>query len=90
MNHVPVSHYTASTTISPPKSYCQESAPVLPRPTYLHKDEEEAGGLPGLPGTKKTAKYREENTKLLETFTEKEEYDNTRCFCCFMPVIYFF
>ena len=62
-----VSHYTAS-TISPPKSYCQESAPVLPRPTYLHEDEEEAGGLPG---TKKTAKYREENTKLNKTFTEK-------------------
>ena len=86
MNHVPVSHYTAS-TISPPKSYCQESAPVLHRTTCLHEDEEEAGGLPG---TKKTAKYMEENTKLLETFTEKEEYDNTRCFCCFMPVIYFF
>jgi len=50
MNHVPVSHYAVSTTISPPKSYCQERAPILPRPTYLHKDEEEAGGLPGCRG----------------------------------------
>ena len=52
----------------------------LPRPTYLQEEEEKAGGLPG---TKKTAKYREENTKLLETFTEKEEYEITRCFCGF-------
>ena len=52
----------------------------LPRPTYLQEDEEEAGGLLG---TKKTAKYREENTKLFETFADKEEYEITRSFCCF-------
>ena len=65
---------------------CQERAPILPRPTYLHKDEEEAGGL-------QDAREKISNNsgkKSLYSYTEKEEYDNTRCFCCFMPVIYFF
>ena len=57
----------------------------LPSPTYLHEDEEEAGGLPG---TKKTDKYREDNTKLLETFTEKKEYEIPDVFCLFVCMIY--
>ena len=28
--------------------------------------------------------------KTLYSYTDKEEYDKSRCFCCFMPVIYFF
>ena len=50
----------------------------LPCSTYLLGDKEETGGLPG---TKKSTKYREEIFILnyLNLFADKEDHDISRC-----------
>ena len=65
---------------------CQERARILPRPTYLHKDEEEAGGL--LDAREKIS--NNSGKKSLYSYTDKEDHDIIQMFLLFMPVIYFF
>ena len=75
--------------MSPP---CQESAPTyLPAYTFprcgISEDEEEKEKEDCQGQTANTGKNI---TKLLETFTEKEEYEIQDVFVCFVCIIYLF